>query len=101
MNNPRYMLDIAEAGLGLDIGTEGTFKDSLLIVLLDLEDALDKGRVLASGPFRSDDGLSGINQKMDLLREKISGLIAGMDKEQVRRIMKDRGESLKVQFKID
>ncbi len=93
--NGQHMLNIAEAGLGLSNNLPDQ-QSYLLIVLLDLEDALDKGRAL----IHDADMTNEVAKKMDELRKRIRGLIDGMDKDEVKQLLAFRGEDLKQQFYV-
>ncbi|MBI5421000.1 MAG: hypothetical protein HZA35_01670 [Parcubacteria group bacterium] len=97
MNNGQFFIDIARAGIGLSIGGRPEHVVRLLVVLLDLEVALDKGRglVFDSPEFRTE-----INTLMDALRKRIRDILDTMDGNEVARILEERGESLKRQFSI-
>ncbi len=97
--NGEQLLNIAEASLLLSNETPEleNSKIDLLIVLLDIEDALDKGRNLV---LRSPELRSKINEKMDTLRGKIRDLMNDMDKNTLKNILERRGENLKTQFSV-
>ena len=91
------LLTIADAGLFLaDNSSSNQEPRLLLIVLLDIEDTLDKGRPLAVGQDKQE-----INQKMDLLRTKIRTIIDNLPPEEAKDLMQDRGENLKHQFPVN
>jgi hypothetical protein len=91
------LLNIAEAGLSIARDRKNDpDKFSTLATLLDLEDALDKGRNLLrdSGRERKPE----INGKMDLLRKEIREIIDGIPASDAKSFLETRGENLKTQF---
>ncbi len=95
--NGQQLLIISEAGLLLSSDESEQGKKDLLVVLLDIEDALDKGRILAT----DSDLLPKINKKMDEFRRKVRDIMDEMDKDVVRNLLEDRGESLRHQFSLN
>jgi hypothetical protein len=94
-----HLVSVAEAGIAIARGRSSD-EDMLrlLIVLLDLEDSLDKGRaVVHSSGFER---LPEINEKMNVLRKEIGDLIASLPAAEVKECMEARGESLKRQFAV-
>ena len=97
MNNGQFLINVAEAGLGLSLRDHSEHASALLTVLLDIEDALDQGRGLL---FDSQDLKTEVNALMDGLRKRIREILDTMNKEEAKHILEERGERLKTQFSI-
>lgn len=100
MNIGQQVLAVAEAGVEL-ASTHQQTRDvyALLSVLLGIEDALDKGRILLERENR-EQYLPSINEKMDSLRKEIRVILETLPADKVEKFMADRGESLKRQFSL-
>jgi len=95
--NDQHLLNIAQAGLELE--PRGIWEDEaqmLLIVLLDIEDVLDKGRGLVTDA----DARREVNARMDKLRRRIRTMLDGMDSTQAKALLEQRGRMLTYQFEI-
>lgn len=93
-----HLLCVADAGLAMSNITVDADIFIHLNVLLDLEDALDKGRVSAA--ILGSDGAHTheINKKMDELRSNIRLLIDQCNRDEFKAFMEARGNMLKTQF---
>ena len=89
-------MNIAEAALALS--QSGRSDKERLVVLLDLEDSLDKGRSLIGDSGR--ESMPSINEKTEMVRKEIRTIIDSLPPEEAKRLMEERGESLKTQFSL-
>ena len=100
MTNTDHLQNIARAGLELALTDECSANEhDLLVVLLAIEDILDKGRGLIlrqdyEGPK------SKIVANMEAVRARIGALLKAMDPAEAQALLVSRGESLKTQFHI-
>jgi hypothetical protein len=93
-----HLLQVADAGLAMSNIEVDADIFIHLNVLLDLEDALDKGRVSVAILGSGAEHTNTINLKMDELRSNIRLLIDQCDKLEFKAFMEARGNSLKTQF---
>jgi len=100
MNNGSHLLHIARAGIELMSDGSPESDASLLIVLLDIEDILDKGRSLLLDESEARETRERINQDIDALRGRIREMLDKMERREARRLLEERGESLKKQFLV-
>ncbi len=95
LTNGQYLLNVADAGLNLSMGNTQDYKEILVMVLLDIEEVLDRGRHLT---FDSPETVDTISAKLDQVRARIQDLLAGIGKERATQILEYHGEYLKRQF---
>ena len=97
LNNGQHLLNVAEAAQEISMGSTPHYMETLVVVLLDLEDALTQSRNLT---FDAPHMLPQIENQLLLVRNRIKELLIGIGPERVHRILEERAAYLRHQFII-